>query len=320
MKKPLIRYSMLLLLGLIPMTSLAELEPIKYGDFSQWYTRQIKESNLIGGKTKKVYEIAPTGSAVGNNPYRNLGGSPWATSNVYANVSGIAKASTAVSPATINGNKVCKMETVMEEVKVLGLINMDVIVQGTIFLGQVYEPIKSTKSPFSKMEMGMPYTKRPKAVQFDYRVDIPAGDKKVKASGFGSPQESKGRDQAEVYVLLQRRWEDEKGNIYAKRVGTGRERYNKSVPWTKGHQIKINYGDITKESFYKPYMGLLSDDKAYYAMNSKKKLVRVQEVGWETDPKAAPTHVLFMASSSCGTPFVGTVGNTLYIDNVAFVH
>ncbi len=31
------------------------LEPIKYGDFSNWVTREITESKVLGGKTKKVY-------------------------------------------------------------------------------------------------------------------------------------------------------------------------------------------------------------------------------------------------------------------------
>ena len=118
-------------------------------------------------------------------------------------------------------------------------------------------------------------------------------------------------------MLLQKRWEDTKGNVYAQRVGTGRERYSKSVPWTKGHQLPIHYGDITRKPFYKPYMGLLNGEKAYYGYNSKGKLVPVKEVGW-APIGTQPTHVLVMASTSCGEPFVGTEGITMYIDNVAF--
>ena len=293
------------------------LEPIKYGDFSNWYTREIKESKIIGGKTKTVYEIAPKGHTTGNKPYSNLGGSPWATSNVYAKVAGVVKASNAVSPAQVNGNTVAKVEAKMEEVKALGIINMDVMVAGTIFLGQLYEPITNTKAPFAKMEMGMPYTKRPVALVFDYKVDMPAVNTRVKATGLSSKKTLQGRDQAEVYVLLQKRWEDADGKIYAHRVGTGRERYSKSIPWTKGHQLKINYGDITGKSFYKPWMGLLNGKKAYYAKNSKGKMVPVEEVGWAA-PDETPTHVLVMCSSSCGEPFVGTEGIALYVDNLAF--
>lgn len=293
------------------------LEPIKFGDFSNWVTRNIQESKVIGGKTKTVYAIGPTKTINGNVAYSNQGGCPWASSNVYAKVSGVVKGSNSVSPALLNGNKVAKLETKMEEVKVLGLLNMDVMVAGSIFLGKLNEPVTSTKAPFAKMEMGMPYTKRPVALVFDYKVDMPATNTRVKATGFGGKKTLQGRDNAEVYVLLQKRWEDAKGNIYAHRVGTGRERYSKSVPWTKGHQLKIQYGDITKNPGYKSWMGLLDGDKAYYAKNSKGKMVPVHEVGWAS-PDETPTHVLVMASSSCGEPFIGTEGLALYIDNIAF--
>lgn len=293
------------------------IEPIKYGDFSQWITRTVKESGALGGKTKTLYEIGPTATLGANTPYTNRGGSPWATSNVYAKVAGIVKGSGTVTPVKVNGNMMAKLQAKMEEVKVLGIVNMDVMVAGTIFLGQIYEPISSTKGPFSKMEMGVPYTKRPKALVFDYKVEMPATNSRTKATGFGSKQTLAGRDNAEVYVLLQKRWEDAKGNIHALRVGTGRERYDRSIPLTLRHQLPIHYGDITKQSFYKPYMGLLNGDKAYYAKNSKGKLVPVQEEGWAA-PNETPTHVLVMCSSSCGTPFVGTEGLTLYIDNIGF--
>lgn len=294
------------------------LEPIKYGDFSNWMTREVAESKLIGGKTKTLYEIAPTRKETQQNKtYKNEGGSPWATSNVYAKVAGVVKGSGTVTPATINGNRVARMEAKMEEVKVMGIVNMDVMVAGTIFLGRIYEPITSPKGPFSKMEMGVPYTKRPAALVFDYRVDMPATNTRVKSTGLSSKKTLPGRDNAEVYVLLQKRWEDDKGNIYAQRVGTGRERYSKSIPWTLQHQLPIHYGDISKESWYKPWMGLLNGEKAYYALNSKGKLVPVQETGW-APANATPTHVLVMASSSCGEPYVGTEGLTLYIDNIAF--
>lgn len=293
------------------------LEPIPFGDFSRWKEREITESKVLGGKTKKVYEVAPNGKSTGNTPYKNEGGSPWATSNVYAKVAGIVKASNTVSPAVHNGNRCAKLEAKMEEVKVLGIVNMDVMVAGTVFLGQVYEPITSAKGPFSKMEMGIPYTKRPNYLVFDYQVDMPKENTRTKATGTSGQKTLQGRDNAEVYVLLQKRWEDEKGNIHAQRVGTGRERYSKSIPWTTKHKLPIHYGDITGKPFYKSYMGLLNGKKAYYAKNSKGKLVPVEEEGWApADTK--PTHVLVMLSSSCGEPFVGTEGLTMYVDNVAF--
>lgn len=298
-------------------TQALRLEPIKYADMENWVTRNITESKIIGGNGKTIYEIAPKATVNGNKPYSNAGGSPWANSNVYAKVCGVVKGSSTVSPAQRGGSTVAKCEAKMEHVKALGIVNMDVMVAGTIFLGQLYEPVTSTTGAFSKMEMGIPYTKRPKALVFDYEVVMPKDNTRIKSTGFSKQKTLSGRDNAEVYVLLQRRWEDEKGNIYAKRVGTGRERYAKSIPWTRQHELPIHYGDITKESFYKPWMGLLDGEKAYYAKNSKGKLVPVHEVGWDA-PDATPTHVLVMASSTCGEAFVGTEGLTLYIDNIAF--
>lgn len=304
------------LLSTAPASALT-LEKIKYGDFSQWVTREITESSVLGGDTKKVYAVGPTQHLKGNNPYHPQGGTPWASSNVYAKVSGIVKASNSVEPAVLNGNKVAKLQAKMEHVKVLGVINMDVMVAGTLYLGKLNEPVTSTSTPFSKMAMGMPYRKSPKALVFDYRIDMPNVNTRVKSTGLSRKKTLQGRDQAEVYVLLQKRWEDSKGNVYAQRVGTGRERYSKSVPWTKGHQLPIHYGDITRKPFYKPYMGLLNGEKAYYGYNSKGKLVPVKEVGW-APVGTQPTHVLVMASTSCGEPFVGTEGITMYIDNIAF--
>lgn len=292
------------------------LEPIKFGDFSQWVTRDITESKLLGGHHKTIYEIGPTAHVEGNKPYANTGGSPWATSNVYAKVSGIVKGSNTVSPFDRDGDTCAKLEAKMEEVKVLGIINMDVMVAGSLFLGRVFEPITSTKSPYSKMEMGVPYTKRPKALVFDYKIDMPKENTRTKATGFSSKKTLQGRDNAEVYILLQKRWEDSDGKLYAQRVGTGRERYSNSVPWTKGHAVPIHYGDITKESFYQPWMGLINGEKAYYARNSKGKMVPVEEVGW-APADAQPTHMLMMASSTCGEAFIGTEELTLYIDNIA---
>lgn len=306
------------LAGTCTGASALRLEPIKYGDFSSWMTRHITESKVIGGKGKTLYEPNAAKTVNGNIPYQPKGSTPWATSNVYAKVSGIVKGSCAVTPfKRPDGNTVARCKAIMEEVKVLGLINMDVMVAGTIFLGEVYEPITSTKSPFSKMEMGIPYTKRPKALVFDYQVDMPDVNTRVRSTGLSAKKTLQGRDKAEVYVLLQKRWEDKDGNLFAQRVGTGRERYSKSIPWTKGHQLPIHYGDITKESFYQPWMGLLAGEKAYMARNSKGKLVPVNEVGW-APADAVPTHVLVMASSSCGEPFVGTEGVTIYVDNFAF--
>ena len=296
-----------------------KLEPIKFGDFENWVTRVIKESGVIGGNTKKVYEIAPSTTINGAKAYRNMGGSQWATSNVYAKVMGVVKTSNAVFPDKHGAGRCAKLTTLLEHVKAAGIVNMDVLVSGTIFLGKMLEPVSSTKNPYSKMEMGIPYTKTPKFLQFDYRLVAPAGAP-IYSSGFGGKKTLSGRDNAEVFVILQHRWEDSKGNIHAERVGTGRERFGKTtMGWVNKHRIPIWYGDIRKHAGYKPYMGLISKEKSYYARNKKGKMVPVVEEKWAA-AGTKPTHVMVMLSSGCGTAYTGTVGMTLWVDNVAFVH
>ena len=296
-----------------------KLEPIKFGDFENWVTRVIKESGVIGGNTKKVYEIAPSTTINGAKAYSNMGGSQWATSNVYAKVMGVVKTSNAVFPDKHGAGRCAKLTTLLEHVKAAGIVNMDVLVSGTIFLGKMLEPVSSTKNPYSKMEMGIPYTKTPKFLQFDSRLVAPAGAP-IYSSGFGGHKTLSGRDNAEVFVILQHRWEDSKGNIHAERVGTGRERFGKTtMGWVNKHRIPIWYGDIRKHAGYKPYMGLISKEKSYYARNKKGKMVPVVEEKWAA-AGTKPTHVMVMLSSGCGTAYTGTVGMTLWVDNVAFVH
>ncbi len=291
--------------------------PIKYGDFDQWVTRNIKESAVIGGADKTIYEIGPTKTINGAKAYVPAG-SPWATSNVYAKVMGVVKTSNAVFPDVHGSGKCVKMTTMLEHVKAVGIINMDVLVNGSIFLGQMFEPVSSTKNPYSKMEMGVPFTQRPKYLQFDYKLNAPTGDRTY-SSGFGSQKTIRGRDYSEVFILLQRRWEDAKGNIHAARVGTGRQRFGATTNWVSKHRIAIWYGDITNHAGYQKYMGLIDKTRPYYARNSKGKMVPVIEEQWD-DADATPTHMIFMASSGCGTAYVGTPGMTLWIDNVALVY
>lgn len=309
----------LLSVVLTALCSNAQTQLIKYGDFENWVTRNIKESKIIGGKLRQVYEIAPTAVIDKTAPYHNMGGSQWATSNVYADVMGVVKTSNTVYPDNNPaGGKCCKMMTEIETVKVLGMLDLKVLVAGSIYLGYNLEPIRNTSKPYSKMEMGIPFTKRPKALQYDYRVFVPADAQRIRATGT-STRTLPGSDYAEVYILLQRRWEDKDGNIYAKRVGTGRERFGKTTPWVAGHQLKVYYGDMSSHKDYADYMGLIPESRSYYAKNSKGKMVPVKEVGWD-DPSATPTHLLVMASSGCGVAYEGTPGMTLWIDNISLVY
>lgn len=291
-------------------------EPIPFGDFNNWLTRNIKESKLLGGKTKAIYEIAPTGTDNSGNAYTNRGGSPWGTSNVLAKPAGVAKASNAVYPEARAGHGKCaKLVCEYDNCRAAGLVNIEVIVGGSIFTGEMIEPIKNTSNPYSKMNMGMPFTKQPKALRFDYKFFMPASDSRVYSSGFGKKKTLQGADAGEAMVILQRRWEDKEGNLYAHRVATGRERFRKTTSgWVNGHDLKLTYGKAGES-----VMGLIPEKKSYYAKNSKGKMVPVKEVGW--DPAGtAPTHAIVMFSAASGEPYIGTPGLTLWVDNVGMVY
>lgn len=296
-------------------TASQTIEPIKFGDFNQWVTRNIKESAALGGQTKKLYEVGPTSTLNGNNPYKSTI-SPWGTSNVMGKVCGIVKGSNAVFPAVRNGSDKCvKMCTILDHVKVLGIVNMEVLVAGTLFTGYMLEPVSSTKNPYSKMNMGMAYTKKPKALVFDYKVDMPNTNKRIKSTGFSSKKELNGHDNPVVFVFLQKRWEDESGNIHAVRVGTGGRKFTQGSGWVNGYKLPIVYGDISSN----PGMGWLklrSGSNSYHAKNSKGKMKPINEEGY--DANATPTHVIIMMSAGDGEPYVGTEGLNFYVDNVGF--
>lgn len=298
-----------------------KVEYIAFGNFNQWLTRNIKESFIIGGNTKTVYAIAPNGVWNNDNPYLGTGGSPWATSNVLAKVSGITKTNVSVYKEKRGDNDYCaKLYTHLEECKVLGLVNIKVLAAGSIFIGKMMEPITNTKNPMAKMDAGMKFNKRPKAIRFDYKVKLSGQANRIKQTGFSKVTKVAGIDQPDCVMYLQKRWEDKNGNIFAKRVGTMVKRFNQSTSgWINNATFDIHYGDITKKDFYQPYMGLTSNDIVKYAKNSKGKLVPIQEIGW-ADENETPTHIVLQFDSSHGGAYVGSVGNTLWIDNVRLVY
>ena len=128
----------------------------------------------------------------------------------------------------------------------------------------------------------------------------------------------KGKDKAVVMLPLQKRHEDAKGNITAKRVGTMVVTYDKSTKeWINGMTCKIMYGDIRKSPEYvEETMKLRTID---YARNSKGVNVPVKETGWASDNET-PTHMVLQFLSSHGGAYIGSPGNTLWVDNVKLVY
>lgn len=290
------------------------------GKFDDWCMREVRESGIIGGQTKYLYEFYGDQDTLvtGKTPFKAPEGYLWRTNNVLAIVAGVVKTNNTVFPEKRGDGYCARIETHIEEVKALGIVNMDVTCQGALLLGVLPEPITTTKDPMSKVLYGIPFNGRPKAVRMDYKADV--GHEVIRATGFSKLKPMGYPDYAEITVMLQKRWEDEEGNVHALRVGTGIERIEKdAAEWVNGYEVKIHYGDITGEPFFKDFMGLKTDEEsAYHALNSKGKNVIIQEDGW-ADPGTEPTHMMIHFISSCGKAFYGGVGNTLWVDNVEIV-
>ena len=295
------------------------IEPIPYGDMEQWCVRNIVESKLIGGKTKQLYVVAPTDTITANAPF-DYSQTPWGISNAYANVVGVAKAACTTQPEPRQGGGTCaRLNTKIERVRVLGMVNVEVCIAGTLFLGAVQEPVTSANDPYGNIDMGIPFTRRPKALMLDLKARVNPEHKIVKALGI-SQIVMEGHDEPEVYVYLQRRWEDEKGHIYAERVGTARHRFAESMPeWINDYRINIHYGNITNKPFFKPYMDLFPTGGTFKARNAKGKIVDITEVGYAA-PEATPTHVIVMITAGCYPAFYGAPGNALWVDNIRWVY
>ncbi len=303
----------------IGVNAQSKVEMIPFGDMDQWITREIKESGVIGGKTKQVFAIGPTEKIVGNEAYENKGGSPWATSNVMARVMGVTKTNVSVFPEK-RGNGYCaRLDTRMESVKVLGLLDITVLAAGSMYIGKMHEPITGTRDPDKYLQMGIPFTKRPKALQYDYKVRLADRSNRIRATGFSRITDVDGKDRPIVVLLLQKRWEDEKGNVYAKRVGTMVEVYYGSTnEWINDSTHTILYGDVSKSPYYVESLMKLQDTDRY-TINSKGENVVVQEIGW-ADADETPTHLLLQFASSHGGAYIGSPGNSLWIDNVRLVY
>ena len=236
--------------SLLSVSMSAQEELVKFGNFDSWITRTIKESVLVGGKTQTLYEVGPKGTFDGARAYTNQGGSPWANSNVYAKVAGVVKTNVSVYPDKHQGGQCAKLSTHIVSAKAIGVINISVLATGSMFLGTLLEPITSSSNPMSKMSLGIPFTKKPKAVKFDYKFNSP-GTERIRETGFSKRQKVAGKDMGQVTCLLQKRWEDADGNIHALRVGTMRHMFSQNTDWKEGQSFTIHYGDITGESFYR---------------------------------------------------------------------
>ena len=289
-------------------------EKVPFGDFEHWAVRYITESQIIGGHEKTLYVVGPTDTIRGNEAY-NYKNTIWSSSNAFAKVAGVVKTSTNVTPDKGPNGRCARLATQFASCKVVGLVNIKVLAAGSIYWGKMLEPITGVNDPYAFMDWGIPFTKRPKALVLNYKAIIPNTGKLVKGTTFRTT-EFNGYDPAEILFILQNRWEDEKGNIHAKRVGTAVYHIDQtSKGWIKNFRIPVIYGDARKSKDYQSFMNLVSGDKTMYALNSKGKKKPILEEAW-ADANCPVTHAIMMITSGSLGAFIGALDNVLWVDEI----
>ena len=109
------------------------LKRVSYGDFEQWIVRDIEESFLVGGNTRRIYDIGKTDTIKGNQALRST--SIWGTANAYAKVAGVVKTSVSVIPEKGPTGYCVKLVNRLASCKVIGLVDVEVLAGGSIFWG-----------------------------------------------------------------------------------------------------------------------------------------------------------------------------------------
>lgn len=98
------------------------------GRFDNWCVREIKESAIIGGQTEYLYEFYGDQDTLvtGKRPFKSPEDYLWRTNNVLAVVAGVVKTNNTVYPEKRGDGYCARIETHIEDVKALGIVNMDV--------------------------------------------------------------------------------------------------------------------------------------------------------------------------------------------------
>lgn len=257
-------------------------------DFESWTERSIKESAIIGGKTKTLYKP----------------GGVWGCSNAYAKVMGVEKVSVSVTPEKRGNGTCCRMESKLEVVSAIG-INFKALATGSIYTGKMVDVIsaKQTSDPNSAIDMGIPFIGRPTALILDYKALI-KDETAVYAPAKTQVKEVEGRDAGIITLFLQHRWE-ENGHVYAYRVGTVQKKITQSTDdWKNDFRIPVIYG--------KSSVALAKNNQKTH--NSKGEMVNIEEVDYRADVE--PTHLIVQISAGCMPPFTGCPGNIVWCDNI----
>lgn len=269
-------------------------ELVPFGDFEHWTGQQIKESALIGGKTKTLYKI----------------GGPWSSSNAHARALGVDKVSVSVTPEKRGDGTCCRMESTLEVVKALG-IDFKALATGSIYTGKLQEIVgmKQSSDPNSAIDMGVPFTGRPSALILDYKALI-QNKTAVYAPARTKVREVEGRDHGHITLILQHRWE-ENGHVYAYRVGTAVQPIDQTTDWHNDFRLPVVYGKVGEAAKE------LSSNR-HKTHNSKGEMVFIEEVGYRED--VTPTHLVLQISAGSMLPFTGCPGNVVWCDNIRLAY
>lgn len=290
---------------------------LNYSSLDSWYSRKVKESSILSGETKYLYELGKVDSFANFYDLKLKDKtSPWGTTNIYTKMF-FDIGNTRVFPEKRDSGYCCRLETRIRKDNILGL-KVEVLIAGTLFLGEMIEPVRNMKDPIKKVSQGVPFNRTPKAIKFDYKYKV--GTKLVKATKSVEPIE--GIDKAEFCMILQKRWEDENGNVFATRIGAARHFFTGTQnEWVNDSVFQITYGDFTKLPNYDAKtMGLIPEVSEVYVKNSKNKMVSLTETGWG-NKEDTPTHlILYFTSSYQGVDYVGSPETVFWVDNIEFIY
>ena len=260
-------------------------------DFESWTERSIKESALIGGKTKTLFKLGGT----------------WDCSNAHAKAMGVDKVSVSVTPEKRGNGTCCRMESTLETVSAIG-INFKALATGSIYTGKMIDVVgmKQSSDPNSAIDMGIPFNGRPSALILDYKALI-QNQTAVYAPAKTQVKAVEGKDAVQITLILQHRWE-ENGHVYAYRVGTVQKKITQSTDWQNDFRLPVQYGKSS----------LALTNNRHQTHNSKGEMVCIEEVDYRGDLE--PTHIIVQISAGSMAPFTGCPGNTMWVDNIRLAY
>jgi hypothetical protein len=290
---------------------------LNYSSLDFWYSRKVKESILLSGNTIDLFGVGMVDAASDfyDTTLRDVR-SPWCTSNIYSKMV-LDLGNTRVIPEKRGTGSCCRLETAIRKDNIAGL-KIEVLIAGTLFLGEMIEPVRSLKDPIKNVNQGIPFTKKPKAIKFDYKYTV--GNLRVKAVYSIDPAE--GTDKSEFCLILQKRWEDKNGNVFATRIGGARHFFIGTVSqWINGAVFPVSYGDVTHLPEYdSKTMGLIPGTGEVFVKNSQNNMVPLIETGWGKSDDI-PTHlILYFTSSYEGVQYIGSPESKFWVDNIELMY